>query len=155
LRSLQGPAPRNGPLGLVFSPDGKRLAGVDQHPPRINGSQVVIWDLASGKELSTLTFKSQEVMVAFSPDGQRLATSNQPASKASSELRDLSVKVWDVKGGRQVCTLGPHSRDVSSMVFSPDGQQLATAPGGLGGSVRVWDVASGKEVRTLTPSGAS
>src|SRR5262249_61105356 len=69
LRSFQSPAPRNGPLGLVFSPDGKRLAGVDQHPPRINGSQVVIWDLASGKELSTLTFKSQEVMVAFSPDG--------------------------------------------------------------------------------------
>ena len=54
--------------------------------------------------------------VAFSPDGQKLAT-------ASS---DSSARLWDVGTGKQLQRL-EHDRSVNAVAFSPDGQKLATA----------------------------
>jgi WD40 repeat protein len=64
--------------------------------------------------------------VAFSPDGQRLASASV----------DKTVKVWDAATGQEVLTLKGHTGAVSSVAFSPDGTRLASA--GAGG-VKVWD----------------
>ncbi len=51
--------------------------------------------------------------VAFSPDGQRLASGSQ----------DGTVKVWDAHTGQATLTL----EGGGGVAFSPDGQRLASA----------------------------
>ena len=56
------------PWALDFSPDGRTLASGAKH-------NVILWDVATGRRLRTFHAHSDAVMgVAFSPDGNRLAT---------------------------------------------------------------------------------
>ncbi len=55
--------------------------------------------------------------MAFSPDGQRLASAGH----------DRTVKVWDAGTGQEIRTLTGHAGGVLSVAFSPDGQRLASA----------------------------
>jgi WD40 repeat protein len=82
-----------------------------------------------------------EGSVAFSPDGQRLATAG----------RDRTVKVWDAATGQEARTLQGHTGAVTSVAFSPDGKRLASA--GQDQTVKVWDAATGQEVLTLQGHG--
>ena len=75
--------------------------------------------------------------VAFSPDGQRLASASV----------DQTVKVWDVATGQQSLTLNGHTKEVWSVAFSPDGQQLASAS--YDQTIKVWDAVTGQEALTL------
>jgi tetratricopeptide (TPR) repeat protein len=65
--------------------------------------------------------------VAFSPDGQRLASASW----------DQSVKLWDAVSGQELRTLKGHTNMVSSVAFSPDGQRLASASHDA--TVKLWD----------------
>ncbi len=83
--------------------------------------------------------------VAFSPDGTRLAASGP----------DATVKVWDVRTGKEVFTLRGHTlgkynfrRGANGLAFSPDGKWLASAGGDM--TVRVWNMETGKEARQFT-----
>jgi WD40 repeat protein len=75
--------------------------------------------------------------VAFSPDGQRLASASE----------DGTVKVWDAATGQESLTLKGHTEAVYSVAFSPDGQRLASASQDK--TVKVWDAATGRESLTL------
>ena len=76
-----------------------------------------IWDSATGEELLTLKGHAGVVYgVAFSPDGQRLAS-------ASS---DQTVKIWDSATGKELFSFKGHAGGVRSVAFSPDGQRLAS-----------------------------
>ena len=65
--------------------------------------------------------------MAFSPDGQRLASASV----------DETVKVWDAATGQETLTLKGHTGAVTSVAFSPDGKRLASAS--ADGTVKVWD----------------
>jgi len=67
--------------------------------------------------------------VAFSPDGQTLASGSW----------DKTVRLWRVSDGRLLRTLKRHTNGVWSVAFSPDGQTLAW--GSDDGTVRLWGVA--------------
>jgi Flp pilus assembly protein TadD len=75
--------------------------------------------------------------VAFSPDGQRLAS-------ASS---DQTVKIWETATGKELLALKGHADVVDSVAFSPDGQRLASASNDQ--TVKIWDSATGKELFAL------
>jgi WD40 repeat protein len=77
--------------------------------------------------------------VAFSPDGQLLATAST----------DGSAQVWEVASGLHRVQVA-HDAMVRSVVFSPDGQMLATASADM--SARVWEVGSGQERARVTHS---
>jgi WD40 repeat protein len=70
--------------------------------------------------------------VAFSPDGELLATGD-----ASGEIR-----LWQVADGKQLLTCKGHSGWVRSVAFSPDGTILASASSDQ--TIRLWEVSSGQ-----------
>jgi Tol biopolymer transport system component len=76
--------------------------------------------------------------VAFSPDGQLLATASW----------DQTARVWDPATGEHLRTLTGHTGYVCGVAFSPDGRLLATASWDQ--TARVWDPATGGHLRTLT-----
>ncbi len=75
--------------------------------------------------------------MAFSPDGQRLASASG----------DGTLKIWDVASGQQLSTLKGHTSVVYGVVFSPDGQTLASAS--MDKTVKFWEADSGQELRSL------
>jgi hypothetical protein len=75
--------------------------------------------------------------VAYSPDGQRLASTSY----------DQSVRIWDAGTGQQLLCLKGHTGNVIGVAYSPDGQRLASTS--YDQSVRIWDAASGQELLTL------
>ena len=50
-------------------------------------------------------------------------------------------------GGRQTRTLTGHSSDVTSLVFSPHGNRIAS--GSHDGLVKIWDTETGAEVSSF------
>src|SRR5262249_5890507 len=74
-------------LNVAFSPDGKRIA------IGAKGYTVVIWDVESRQELTTLRGHTGDVStVAFSPDGRWVASAGE----------DSTVKVWDSHTGKLI-----------------------------------------------------
>ena len=52
--------------------------------------------------------------------------------------------MWDIRTGRHSQPLRGHTRDVTSIAFSPDGNTLASGGGFGDGTVRLWDAYTGK-----------
>jgi WD40 repeat protein len=76
--------------------------------------------------------------VAFSPDGQVLA---------SGSLRE--AKLWDVATGKNTATLDDAGL-VRFVAFSPDSRKLALSTAqGEQGTIKLWDMAIGKNTATL------
>lgn len=146
LSTLRGHA--RTPRALAFSPDGQLLAsgGGDFGPGKdtIPG-EIRLWHLDREEAPLELSGHTDIVRsVAFSPDGQTLASGSD----------DRTVKLWDPATGALLSTLGEFAHSVRSVAFSPDGRTLAIACGGVWnahepGEVHLWDLAEGREVAVL------
>ena len=119
---------------IAFSPDGSTLVWN-------RGYVIQSWNVRHGVlQRPSIGWHFGIVnSLAFSPDGERLA---------SGSLND-TIRVWDVRVREQKRTLPGHKGGVtSSVVYSPDGSVLAS--GGGDKTVRLWDVRTGERVRTLS-----
>ena len=125
-------------MGVSFSPDGHRLAtvcgGVLAVPLVIaKPGEMMIWDANDGSLIQSVRGQNGPLTsVAYSPDGETLATSSW----------DRTAVLWDANTGTRRSTLAAHQDWVCHVTFDNSGQRLATA--GADGAVRLWDVASGR-----------
>jgi WD40 repeat protein len=123
---------------LALAPDGCVLmlqTIADYTRPK--DDELQLWDTNSGQMLRSLEGASGGIEgFAFSPDGNLLA---------SWRACDF-VKVWDVKSGRLVHTLGT-SDCVTTLAFAPDGRILTA--GSKSGVILLWDVSQNHLARKL------
>ncbi len=139
---------------VSFSPDSKSIAIVgsdgdvclwdccnkkqdspDSKCPRICGSDgnVWLWDCFKNQRRSFKAHKNWIKQVAFSPDGELIATASA----------DGTVGLWNRQGQKIIKPLIEHDESVWSISFSPDGQTLASAS--VDGTVKLWDLDCGEE----------
>jgi WD40 repeat protein len=135
---------------LALAPNGDRVAG--QRPLADGAYELKVWNVADGREVFTASVPAsgpgQYVgMMAFSPDGRRLATTAGPESVAGGLPSE--VKVWDLTAGRELSTIQRLAANGGRpMTFSPDGVYLALATGPVQNKagVRVVEAATGRQV---------
>jgi WD40 repeat protein len=126
---------RGSALNVAFSADDSKLAV---------GSNIGLW-LYDTSTMNPLTLWDTErgsvSTVAFSPDGTLIATGNW----------DAEVKVWNVQSQQCIfkVTRDGQFDDAHQLLFSPDGQRLASS-GGHYGAVYVWHPETGEQVAKFT-----
>ncbi|MGB3516780.1 MAG: protein kinase [Elainellaceae cyanobacterium] len=129
-----------------------RITAMAVHP---NQAQVAIasvdgqvdlwrWD---GAESALIQQDSPVQAIAFSPDGQVIATGSP----------DRTARLWDVATQTEV-RRWLHAHSVVQVVFSQDGQRLVTATGSplplrQGHSAQVWDVQTGEAIAQVAHQG--
>jgi eukaryotic-like serine/threonine-protein kinase len=128
-RLLRLPPGHHGASGLQFSPDGKRLAVLQED------SSISICDVAARRQTAHLRWDSGAyIAMSFREDGRRLAVAaDRPG-----------VSVWDADVGRVVVELRTHMAKVIAVAFHPRGDRLLTAS--PDGSIHQWDLTIGREV---------
>lgn len=125
---------------LAFSPDGTLLA-VGGGTPGEKG-EVRLLDWPARKWLGSFAENHDIITsVAFSPDGQRLATACADHTARVHTIADRGQRLT----GQLVLT--GHTGPVQAVAFSPDGKLLVTAS--MDRSIKVWSAADGKPVRSL------
>jgi WD40 repeat protein len=151
--------------GVALSPDGTRAASAGKD------GTLRLWDTKTGKELRQFKGTGEKAFcVAFSSDGHRLL-SGDGGDGSKSLTRVVSapgvqepvgvghgvggsnylVHLWGVESGDEVRTFAGHTRDVTAVVFLPDGRSFLSAS--MDGSLRLWDADTGKELRRLEHPG--
>jgi WD40 repeat protein len=116
---------------LEFSPDGDLLAAALS----VGGVRVI--DVAGEGEALGLG-SGFDNRIAFSPDGETVATGN----------RDGVVWIWNVADGEPVAEFEPPGNEwLIALAYTPDGAVVAS--GHWDGNVYLWDAADGTLLQTL------
>jgi WD40 repeat protein len=117
---------------IQFSPDGKRLA-------TSAGGSVILWDMATGKELGWRKWRGQEIQ-ALQFNGDRLLVTTEEKARE----RSPTTRLWDFAESRRLIERpqflpGP---------VSPDGTMLVALTGYgpcVGAFLQLWDLKTATE----------
>lgn len=142
---------------LVFSPDGRHLAGAG------GKRQLCLWDAETGDQLWEAAFPQDQTAdrVAFAPSGRALAVRHANGTvslyeTATGERRTVLGKPsqdggtphFTVSFGGMSMPLHDKGIPAAGLAYSPDGRVLAVAEAAKSG-VRLWDTTTGQELAHL------
>lgn len=117
---------------LVFSPDGKILAG--RGGATLFSNKVQFWQTNTGAQLFALEGHTESVSeYIFSPNSQVFA----------SGAKDGTIVLWDTKTGERLSNLTGHTKPISALAFSADSKTLAS---GGENEIRLWEVNTGNPI---------
>src|SRR5262249_26126299 len=95
-----------------------------------------LWDTVTAQSRAVLAIKpDNELALAFSPDGTRLATA----------LPYHEVRLWDTHTGQEQATLPGRSAAVKPLLFSPDGRLLIKSSSSAPLTLQLWEVETGQK----------
>lgn len=124
-------------IAVDWSPDGRRLLAVTDQTVElldVHGKEVVVILVSPPLEQKSFPVYEFPIQTAFSPRGDRLALAG---------WSDGRVEIIDAQSGRTEPVFRNISRTVSSISWSPDGNQVAA--GSWDNTVRLLDVESHEE----------
>ncbi|KAK9149703.1 hypothetical protein Scep_008460 [Stephania cephalantha] len=98
----------------------------------LDSFEIFVWSMKTGRLLDVLSGHEGPVHgLMFSPSNAILASSSW----------DKTVRLWDVFEGKGAVETFPHTHDVLTSVYRPDGKQLACST--LDGQIHFWDPLDG------------
>lgn len=101
------------------------------------------WDYLSSlpnpTKLVVKAIGSPSWSASFSPDEKRIVTSHENGV----------ASIWNAESGQLLSRLVGHKSDVTSAMFSSDGQRVLTSSGTNDQTAKVWDAQSGAELLAL------
>lgn len=123
---------------VVFSPDNKKMGIV------FSDSTFKLLDIETGKVLIEPQQNSGFSIVAFSPDGEKIAAA-----------QEKTIKIWHIETRKLIADLKGHKLILNNLIFSKDGKKLGSSGGEtmnryLNGlffeeaELKVWDCEAGK-----------
>ena len=119
------------PVGIAFSRDSRTLA----YNENLDGA-ILLWNIADGSVTRLKGHEGAVMALAFSSDGQWLASGSH----------DRTARLWNLADRQgKILFLNPRG-GFTSLAFSPDGRTLAmSGEGGSGRVIRIVDVATGEK----------
>ena len=99
-----------------------------------------LWDVTTKTQVGTIENESinqySYCCLEFLPDGKTMAST-----------AGRTIELWDVETGQNTATLEGHLEEIDSLVYSPNGNTLASAS--WDGTVRLWDIATEQNTETF------
>lgn len=94
----------------------------------------------SAAHISTFNGHSSSVnSIACSPDGKFIISGS-----GSLDGSDNTLRLWEIKGRKELMRFSGHSDIVSSVAFSPDGRCVLSGSGD--NTLKLWDITTGSEI---------
>jgi len=129
---------------FVFSSDGARIVTITGGNASENiPGEILLWDLTTEIESSTLGSLCCPTTVAASLDGQLIAVGTSEGNIVILNIDTL-----------QIVSQMAHNDEINSIAFSPDSKRIVSGSGNLialsqDTSARVWDVFTGEEISSF------
>jgi WD40 repeat protein len=114
----------------------------------VKDKEIQVLDVAAGSLTVRVPERLGVRVLAFSPDGSRLAIGS------GGFMSDGDARVIDCASGAEIACFD-HARPVQALGFSPDGTRVVTGSGGMlthDAAARVFDIGAGTEIVRLEHS---
>jgi RNA polymerase sigma factor (sigma-70 family) len=120
---------------LAFSPDGAMLLSYGNP-----GSDLSVWDTATGKQGAQFKGLQRIVALAFAPGGRTLAAVDLARDNfpGPDETAACTLHLLEVASGQEIRRIAMPQASVWSLAFAPDGRTLATGSGDS--TILLWDL---------------
>jgi WD40 repeat protein len=122
-----------GVVMAAFSPDRERVVVAENFPKY----ELRLWDVRTGLRTVMSGHRNMCLSLAFSPDGERIASGSH----------DQSARLWNGRTGAEIAVLRGHSGCIHALAFNHDGSLLVTASQDR--TLQLWDGRTGDPVAVL------